>query len=183
MRILLRERGKIVPGSRREVNNVVTNIGRRYLAERTAASSFGPIVELTNTVVQYVALGTGTQVVNPEVMRLVTPAQVVLGVYMKAVGAPAIYPIAPTVRFAVSIDPTELILPGPTTDLTEAGLVLSHVVMPLGEGPLDSTIAGHARGQAMPTNRTDFEVAAYCSFERLQKTTDYGMDIQWEWRF
>ena len=169
MSLLLRERGKIVPGSRRETKNVVTNTGRQYLADRTAANSFGPIVEKSNAVMQYIGLGTGTQLEVPAVGSLVNGIQVDgAGNFMKQIGVPT-FPIATTVRFTVTFLTTELTYPGgpATLDLTEAGLFLSEYVA----------------GGAMVTTLGNNEVQSYCTFEQITKTGDFALDVQWEWRF
>src|SRR5580693_641378 len=55
--ITARERGKIA--HRREGHNIWLNLGREYLANLIAASSFGPVVRERTDVIQYMGFGIG----------------------------------------------------------------------------------------------------------------------------
>lgn len=57
LKITIRERGKIV--ARREGHNIWLNLGREYLSQLIAATSFGPVVPERNDRVQYMGLGIG----------------------------------------------------------------------------------------------------------------------------
>ena len=60
IQLIVRERGKIV--ARRETHNIVTNIGRQFLAETITPATLGPGAAFTRTadqVVRYIGFGIG----------------------------------------------------------------------------------------------------------------------------
>ena len=57
LRIVMRERGKIV--ARREGHNIWLNLGREYLAQLIAFSSFGPDTPVRNDRIKYMGVGIG----------------------------------------------------------------------------------------------------------------------------
>lgn len=59
LKMLMRERGKIVRGSRREVHNIWLNAGRLWLANLVAYSSYSPLTPQEDNRIRYIGVGIG----------------------------------------------------------------------------------------------------------------------------
>lgn len=57
--LVLRERGKLVPGGRRDGHNIWLNLGREFLARLIAYQSFSPLTPFSNDRIRYMGVGIG----------------------------------------------------------------------------------------------------------------------------
>lgn len=172
--ILMRERGKIVPGSIREGNNIWTLTGREYDAQVKSYQSYGPDVPFRNDRIRYIGFGSGTQPEVSTVTRLVTPISYNAGnLFLAQVGIPT-FPLTPsrtTVRYTRIYDLLELSVAG-TVTLQEAGLFTDGGPPTYSPGTRDLTIANAAAQAPM----------AYKSFEPLRKTQNFSLEVRWDLR-
>jgi hypothetical protein len=187
---LLRERGKIVPGSRREVHNVFTNEGRDWMSKLVAWHSFGdPDDPVTNRRVRWMGVGTGTtQTEDVSVDSLETPALVAGSDYLAIVQASE-FPEANTVRFVKEFGPTEISTESnPSVPMTEAGLFVDVYKATRPSDPTpgiggyeDSPYAGllTTLNPALGTNAP----VAYARFEPITKTSDFVFEVRWDFKF
>src|SRR5690606_16373419 len=81
VRTLCRERGKIVPGSRREGHNVWTNTGREYNAMIQTYKPDG-VTPYREDRIYYLGVGTGLQTEDPGVTALVNPVPYVANTFL-----------------------------------------------------------------------------------------------------
>lgn len=173
-RLVLRERGKIVPGSLREGNNVWTLTGREYDAQLKSYESYGPDVPFRNDRIRYIGFGSGTQPEVSTVTRLVTPIAWNAGnQFLAEVGIPT-FPLNPTrttVRYTKIYGLTDLSVTG-TVTLQEAGLFTDGGAPTFAPGTRDLTLA-NATGQAP---------MAYKTFEPLKKTQNFELEARWDLR-
>jgi hypothetical protein len=165
----LRERGKIVPYSRRERHNVWTVTGREYMAQ-ISSPSFA-----RNDRIAYVGVGTGMQAAETSVIRLAQPVPYVTGVFLAPLGEPT-YPLKNTARYHRVFTSSELTFGGTTTmAVSEFGLFTNGCqennfsLSP----PRDTSIAGAG-------NQSPF---AYASDEPFPKTDRTELEITWELYF
>jgi len=179
---LLRERGKVVPGSLREVHNVFTNNGRSWLANLVAWSSLAdPDVAKTHQRVRWLGLGTGvTFLESPEVGRLETPVKVNSSDYLAAIHTTSFPPaIAPGARFTREYGTGEIsIATNPVVPVSEAGLFVDTLGL---YGTADSVFPG-LDTLLDPTSETNSPVA-YARFEPITKTQDFVLEVRWDFRF
>ena len=175
---VLRQNGKIVPGSFRDGHNIWTNTGREFLAMLMSLQLAG--TKFRTDSVAYIGIGTGSQIEDPGVLNLITPAAYTTGLFLAALDIPPTFPLSPsrtTVRFHRTFLESELTLgAGTRVDIAEAGLFTdgSPTASPAyNPGTRDRTI-GNALQQAP---------VAYKSFEPLGKTDAMQLDLSWEIRF
>jgi hypothetical protein len=95
VKLLMRERGKIVPGSHREGHNIWTNTGREYLALLMSIAS-APSTGFRSDKIAYIGVGTGAQVEEAGVLRLITPVAYVTGQFLAPLDVPPTFPLTPT---------------------------------------------------------------------------------------
>jgi hypothetical protein len=178
-----RERGKLVPGTRREGKNVWTLAGREYLARLMSYSSFGPDVAAREDRVRYIGFGIGSTPEASTVSRLVTPIAYdnLGGLFLAELSLPT-YPFqtvgsfGTAVRYTREFLETELSV-STTVNLTEAGLFTdgspTSSPVPFTPGTRNRTLA-QASAQAP---------CAYKSFDLLKKTQNFVLQVAWEVRF
>lgn len=178
VRTLLRERGKIVPGSIQEGHNIWTNTGREFLA-MLMSLQVGATKFRTDSVA-YIGVGTGSQVEDANVVRLNTPVEYLAGVYLAALDVPPTFPLSPTrttVRFQRTFSENEISIGvGSQVNITELGLFTNGSASaspPYNPGSRDVTFAG-ATTQAP---------VAYKTFEPVVKTDTLQFEVAWEIRF
>jgi len=173
-RVLLRERGKIVPGSIREGSNVWTLTGREYDAQLKSYQSYGPDVPFRNDRIRYIGFGSGTQPEVSTVTRLVTPIAWNAGnQFLAELGIPT-FPLTPartTVRYTKIFGLTDLSVLG-TVTLQEAGLFTDGGAPTFAPGTRNLTLAS-ATGQSP---------MAYKTFEPLKKTQNFELEARWDLR-
>lgn len=179
-----RERGKIVPGTRREGKNIVTLAGREYYARVGSYSSYSPLTKARTDGVRYLGFGIGTTPEVSSVTHLVTPIQFTSdlgGTFLAELAIPT-YPFQTSgsfgtaVRYTREFAETELSVSG-TVNLTEAGLFTdgspTSTPTPFTPGTRDRSLS-----QALIQAPN-----AYKSFEVLKKTQNFVLQVAWEIRF
>jgi hypothetical protein len=180
-----RERGKLVPGTRRAGSNVWTLTGREYLARLMSYAIYGtgvtPDTPSRNDRIRYIGMGTGTTPEVSTVTKLIAPtAYDVGGVQFLAEIAIPTYPFQVSVsnfgnavRYIRSFAEGELSISGPVV-LTEAGLFTDGDPASSFDPKTRNTLLSNAASQAP---------AAYKSFEALKKTSNFVLQVAWEVRF
>lgn len=179
-----RERGKIVPGTRREGKNIVTLSGREFYARVGSYSSYSPLTKARTDGVRYIGFGTGTTPEVSTITHLIAPASYSAssgGLFLAELAIPT-YPFqvsgsfGTAVRYTREFAETELSIVGPV-NLTEAGLYTdgspTSSPIPFTPGTRNLTLA-QALTQA-PNS--------YKSFEILTKTQNFVLQAVWEIRF
>lgn len=203
--LILRERGKIM--QRRESHNIVTNIGRQFMAEVITATSFaGPtFVRTSNQVVRYMGFGIGgsrqttpgadaapfstdypgvnTQTdIDLTVSGLERPVAVSgtantpgvpsPAVWMKEVATPPTFPTATSTRFVALFTQSDF------NFATYSTVALSEIA--LYRGDADPTTP-NGNGGAYPG--AGGLALAYDTFNPVNKTGLFSIEVRWEWRF
>lgn len=174
--LVARERGKIVPGSRREGKNIWTLTGREYDAQVKSYAAYALDVPARNDRIRYIGFGTGTQPEVAGVTRLVTPIayDVANGNFLAQLNLPD-YPNDPsrtTVRYARTFGELELSVNG-SVILTEAGLFT--------DGDPAQSYAPGTRDRTL-LNAGFQSPAAYKSIDPFKKTQNFSVDATWEIR-
>jgi len=183
VRTLMRERGKIVPGSRREGHNVWTNTGREFDAMLKTYKPGGS-TPYRNDRVAYLGVGTGYQTEDPGVTNLVTPAPYVAGEFLAPLAHSATdFPLSPTrttVRYVRVFTEDELTF-GLTTSIqiSELGLFTDG-------NPDDGFFAGTEAQGGRKTNLVDALQQAPAAYKALtepvEKTNALEFQVEWEIR-
>lgn len=177
VRVLLRERGKIVPGSIRESKNIWTNSGREFLAMLMSLQS--PGVKFREDSVAYIGVGIGSQIEDANVTRLLTPTEFVAGTFLAALDVPPTFPLTPTrttVRYKRTFTESEITLSPGGVNVSEIGLFTNGspgASPPYNPGTRDVTFANAALQAPI----------AYKTFEPVRKTDVLQLEIDWEIRF
>lgn len=181
-----RERGKIVPGTRRAGKNIVTLAGREFYARVGSYSSYSPLTKARTDGIRYIGFGTGTTPEVSSVTHLVTPIAYDLsggggGTFLAELAIPT-YPFqvsgsfGTAVRYTREFSETELSTSS-AVNLTEAALFTdgspTSSPVPFTPGTRDRTLS-----QALVQAPN-----AYKSFEVLEKTPNFVLQIAWEIRF
>lgn len=176
---LMRERGKIVPGSHREGHNIWTNTGREFLALLMSIQT-GPSTAFRRDSVAYLGVGTGFAVEDAGVFQLATPAAYSIGQFLAVLDVPPTFPLTPsrtTVRYHRTFAESEITLsPGSQVNISEMGLFTngSPTASPAyNPGTRVTTLAAAA----------DQAPVAYKSFEPIGKTDALEFEVAWEIRF
>lgn len=179
--LCLRERGKIVPGSRRDGHNIWTNTGREYLAllMSIASGSVTAGTPFRNDSVGYIGVGTGAVLEDVNVLNLVAPTAFTASTFLAALEIAPSFPLTPTrttVRYKRVFLEDEITLSPATVEVSEMGLFTngSPIAIPAyAFGTRDVTFA-NALNQAP---------VAYKTFEPVPKTNALQLEISWEIRF
>jgi hypothetical protein len=180
-----RERGKIVPHSKRSGKNIWTLTGREYLARLMSYITYGvgivPDTPARNDRIRYIAMGTGSTPEVASIIRLVSPtafdpggvnalAEVAIPTYPAQV---SVSNFGNSVRYIREFAENELSIAGPII-LTEAGLFTDGSPGSNFTPRTRSILLADAAGQAP---------VAYKSFEALKKTSNFVLQVAWEVRF
>lgn len=183
---VLREGGKIVPGSRREGHNIFTTTGRNWLAKLVAwYSTASGDTPFTRRRVRWIAMGTGLQIEAATVSQLATPVLGTSTNYMVPLQVVE-FPTSNSVRFIKEFLLNEITFSPTPVILREAGLFAD--VNPASTGgstdgsedvPLDPGSVETTLNPAVSTNPP----VAYKSFEPLTKTVDFTLEVRWDFRF
>jgi len=175
--LCLRERGKIVPGSRRDGHNIWTNTGREYLA--LLMSLADPSNAFRKDAIGFIGVGIGATLEDVNVLHLDNPVAYAPSVFLAALDVPPSFPLTPTrttVRYKRTFTEDEITLAPGTVSISEMGLFTngSPVAIPAyAFGTRDVTYA----------NRMSQAPAAYKTFEPVPKTNALQLEISWEIRF
>jgi len=175
---LMRERGKIVPGSRREGHNIWTLTGREYIVETISLASLVPTrTKNRDDALLYFGLGTGSTPEVAAVARLVDPVPYVAGEFLAAAQVPATFPSVSlgtpktSVQLIREYAETEISLAGPVV-LTEFGCFTDG-------DPANSNIP--PRPTAFDTAKLTAPVG-YKTFDPFTKTTGRTLEVIYELR-
>ncbi len=178
--MVARERGKIVPRSRREGKNVWTLTGREYLARLMSYSAYGtPDTPNRNDRIRYIGFGTGTTPEVSTVASLVTPMEYNLASDFLAELAIPTFPFqtassfGTSVRYAREVAEDELSVSG-TVSITEVGLFT--------DGSPTSSFTPLTRDITLAQAANQAPVA-YKTFEPVTKTQNYVLQATWEIAF
>jgi len=180
-----RERGKLVPLSRREGKNIWTLTGREYLALLMSYSLYGTTAHTVGAIgtqdvpyrddrIRYLGFGTGSQPEVAGVTKLVTPISYDGTNFLAQTGNPT-FPLTPTkstVQFSRLYTELELSVAGSVV-LTEAGLYT--------DGD-ESTHAPKSRSILL-VNAANQAPVAYKTFEAFRKTSNFSLQVDWQIRF
>jgi hypothetical protein len=175
--LCLRERGKIVPGSRRDGHNIWTNTGREYLALLMSLSDGSNAFR--KDAIGFIGVGIGAQTEDVNVLNLVNPVAYAPSTFLAPLDIPPSFPLTPTrttVRYKRIFTEDEITLSPSTVNISEMGLFTngSPIAVPAyGFGTRDLTFA----------NRMSQAPAAYKTFEPVPKTNALQLEISWEIRF
>ena len=174
--LIMRERGKIVPGSHRQGFNIWTNTGREYLALLMSIAT-APSTSFRSDHVSYIGVGTGTQIEDTSVLSLAQGVPYIAGVYLAALDVPPTFPLTPTrttVRFNRVFAENEVSIGGGNYDITELGLFT--------DGAPSSNYTPGTRDTTY-TNWISQSPVAYKTFEPVRKTNALELAVSWEIRF
>lgn len=175
VKLVMRERGKIVPGSFREGHNIWTNTGREYLALLMSINT-GPTSYRTDHIA-YLGVGTGAQVEEAGVLALVTPVAYITGQFLAPFDIPPTFPLSPTrttVRYRKIFAEDEItISPGSTVNISEMGMFTNGRQSDYAVGLRDTTLAASASQSP----------AAYKALEPVGKKDSLQLEVSWEIRF
>lgn len=172
----LRERGKIVPGSRREGHNIWTNTGREYLALLMS------LKDSSNTfrkdAIAYIGVGTGAQLEDVNVLALNNPIAYAPSLYLAALDVPPLFPLTPTrttVNYKRIFTEDEITLAPGTVLVSEFGLFTNG-------SPISVPAYGFGTRDVSFANRLAQSPAAYKTLEPLPKTNALQLELVWEIR-
>lgn len=175
--MVCRERGKLVPGTRRLGHNIWTLTGREHLTQLMSYSSYGPPAVAARTDrVRYIGFGIGSQPEVAAVTNLVTPiAFNASNNFLAQVSLPT-FPLAPSrtaVRYSRTFSELELSVVA-TVTLTEAGLFT--------DGDPGASFAPGTRDVTL-ANALLQSPNSYKVFEPLSKSQNFVLEVSWEVRF
>jgi hypothetical protein len=177
---LLRERGKIVPGSRRSGHNVWTDTGREFLA---LLMSYKSTTSTTyrNDRIAYIGVGTGAQTEDSDVVGLISPiAYNGSGDFLAPIDhSLTTFPTLPirrtSVRYTRAYAEDELsTISTPTVLINEFGLFTDGH---------QNTFAVDGRDKSLANATAQSPVAYKAMLEPVQKTSGIELEIDWEIRF
>lgn len=175
VKLLMRERGKIVPGSRREGHNVWTNTGREYLPLLMSYNT--GLTTYRNDRMTYIGVGTGAFVEDAGVASLAQPIATTPGTFLVPLSVPPTFPLTPsrtTVQYHRLFAENEITsTPGSQVNVSEMGLFTDGSPALNYALPRDVTLASASSQPPM----------AYKSFEPVGKTSSLGLEVFWEIRF
>lgn len=183
VRLFLRERGKIVPGSHREGHNIWTNTGREYSAlHQTIKTGARPAgypdpspyrVDL----IGYIGVGIGSQIEDQGVLSLNSPVAFTSGIFLAPIQSSSfpLTPVSTTVQYHRLFTETEISMaPGDPVSVSEMGLYTTGNPASDRGSVARSLTIGDASLQA-PN--------AYKTFEPVVKRSDLELEIFWQIRF
>lgn len=191
----VRERGKVV--QRERTHNIVTNIGRQFLAEVIVSDAPAPtITRHQNTVVRYIGFGIGGNRQNSSIANappfstdypgantqtdtdlsvtgLQRPVRVTSApLWMREITAPATFPTATSVRFTSVFIETDINYGSyASVPLSEIGLYTSAA---------DPSLPNGASGAYPGAGGL---MIAYDTFNTIHKSGVFSIEVRWEFRF
>lgn len=191
----VRERGKLV--RREQTHNIVTNIGRQFLAEVIVSDVAAPgLTRHQNTVIRYIGFGIGGDRQNSSIANnppfsvdypgsntqtdtdltvtgLQRPVKVTSApLWMTEIAAPATWPTATSVRFTAIFSETDINFGSyASVPLSEIGLFTSAA---------DPALPNGASGAYPGAGGL---IAAYDTFNTIHKSGVFSIEVRWEFRF
>jgi hypothetical protein len=175
VKLMMRERGKIVPGSHREGHNVWTNTGREYLT-LLMQKSYG-VGTNRNDRMNYIGVGKGMQLEDPGVIALADPLAYLSGVFLAQMDQ-VTFPLTPlrtTARYHRIFSDSEIppAGSGDTVYISELGLFT--------DGSPSSNYDPGTRDTGF-TVAADQPPMAYKAIEPVGKTANLELEVFWEIR-
>lgn len=164
VRLHMRDRGKIVPGSRREGHNVFTYTGRDWMAQLVA---WDPTTDsmYSHDRIRWMGAGSGIQPEIPAVLYLDSPLEVTSGVYLAPlVSGAATFPNASSVKLTHEFAASELSFGG-TVMVSELALYVDEDAANV--------------DPALTTNAAAF----YKTFDPVAKLSSFSLEVIWELKF
>jgi hypothetical protein len=182
--MVMRERGKIVPGSHREGHNVFTTNGKNWLAKLIAWQTIsGTDIAYTNRRVRWMGVGIGSQLESATVTKLAQPTLATSTDYIRPIQTVE-YPNSTTARFIKEFGTSEITIAGVPVVVSEAALLAD--VSPANNGAFDDVsydpIGLPSATMLNPTSGNN-SVIAYKAFDGLSKTVDFTLEVRWDFRF
>lgn len=180
----MRERGKLIPGSVRDGHNIFTTTGRNLLSKLMAWQTIAATdVAYTNRRPRWIGVGTGNQL---EVSNVVSLANAVvadsLGNYIMPIVSPQTFPTSTSTLFTKEFATNEITLTGTPVAVTEFGLFADVNSASTEGGSEDVEVGGGVATTLNPQVATNPPIA-YKSIEALTKTTDFTLEVRWEFRY
>jgi hypothetical protein len=174
----MRERGKIVPGSRREGHNIWTLTGREFIVETITLKQLAPTRQKhRDDALLYFGLGSGVQPEVAEVARLLNPVEYLPGEFLAQAQVPSSFPASATgsartaVRLIREYATHELSMGAPVT-ITEFGCFTDG-------DPANSNIPGRPTGMGVASTQAP---VGYKTFDPFTKTPSRTLEVIYELR-
>lgn len=188
VKLFLRERGKIVPGSHRESHNIWTNTGREYLALHQTIDTRPPPAGWTPGVpnrslpfrvdnIGYIGVGGGSQVEDVSVLQLNSPLPYASGEFLAPIQSVA-FPLTPS---STSVE-YHLLFPESQISLTTPSLVMVSEMGLFTDGDPSSYRGSLPRDTSL-ANASRQAPVAYKTFEPVGKRHDLELEVFWTIRF
>lgn len=175
--LVMRERGKLVRGSRREGHNIWTLTGREFIVESTTLLTSSPRAKNRDDALRYFGFGSGVQPEVAEVARLFDPVEFRSGEFLAAAQVPVTFPSSSTGTARTSV---RLIREYATNELSMgASVVLAEFGCFTDGDPNNNNAIGR------PVDLTTAGAQAPCgykSIEPLTKTTSRTLEVIYELR-
>lgn len=179
--LCMRERGKLVPGSRREGHNVFTSTGRNILSRLIAWQTIGATdIPYTHKRMRWMSVGSGTQLEAVNVASLNNPLPVLGANYLAAIQSIEFLD-STSVRFIKVFGTAEVTFSSTPVPITEAGLFAD--VNPASMGGTEDSPVGGGFNTTLSPEVSEYPPCAYKAFEALTKTQDFTLEVRWDFRF
>ena len=179
--LCMRERGKLVQGSRREGHNVFTSHGRNILSRLIAWQTIGSHeVPYTHKRMRWMGLGSGTQLESTNVTALNSALLATSTEYLAPVQSMEFLD-STSVRFTKVFGTSEITFGAAPVAVTEAGIFAD--VNPATMGGTEDNPAGGGYTSALRADVSTNTPSAYKAFEAVNKTIDFTIEIRWDFRF
>lgn len=175
--LVMRERGKLVRGSRREGSNIWTLTGREFIVESTTLLTSSPRVKNRDDALRYFGFGSGVQPEVAEVARLLTPVEYTSGEFLAPAQVPVTFPSASTGSARTAV---RLIREYATNELSMGADVLLAEFGCFTDGdPENNNAVGRPTTQSVASTQAP---CGYKNFEPLMKTTSRTLEVIYELR-
>jgi hypothetical protein len=177
VRIVCRERGKIVPGTLRDEHNVWTNTGREYLTQ--CISLRNTTATYRNDAISFVGVGIGTQLEEPGVIKLDQPIAYDQGLFLADIQDTSfpLTPVRTTVEYRRVFIESEVSVSPVTVLVSELGLYTNG-----NPASLPDPYAFATMNRSWEASK-DAAPVAYKTFEPVGKTAAMQLEISWQLRF
>lgn len=179
--LCMRERGRLVPNSRREGHNVFTLTGRNLLSKLIAWQTIAATdIPFTHRRVRWMGVGDGTQLEVTTVPALESPVLASGANYLAALQSVE-FPSSTSARFIKVFGTNEITFGSAPVAVSEAGLFAD--VNPWDMGGTEDTQAGGGFDTTLRPDVSNNPPIAYKAFEPLNKTSDFTLEVRWDFRF
>jgi hypothetical protein len=178
--LVCRERGKIVPGTRRRGFNIWTNTGREFVSQRISIDLATRANTIRTDAVTYLGVGKGTQLEEPGVLRLDQAVVYDQDVFLAEIGSiefPA-FPVRTMVEFRRIFGENEITTAGITVAVSELGLFTNG-----DPKAIPSNAFGSRDSKRSLADAWDAAPVAYKTFEPVSKTAQMQLEVAWQIRF